>query len=242
MTIDAVVQNYTESLRGHFELLGEYTNTRTPTLHKCLTCNTEWVVPPKYINVYLQKGRSCPVCTPSTRKYPDHIIDSILAKAGMTRLSPYLGALEKMTLRHTCGYEYNTTYAIIKAGKGCPKCNRNFNSRISDISQEAIFYILDVVTNTEHFIKVGVTTKASAQPRANDVMRSIGVKNITKCSPIHTFKGCSILIVALEREVLSNIPIYSASIKFSGHTELKHFSDLDKILEIVKEYNVIEVI
>lgn len=89
------------------ELIGDYVNTDTPFELKCKTCNHQWKVSPRS---YFQNQTICPNCNSNrsgklSQTEVKNRIKNILGDEYQL-IGLYLGKREKITLKHSCGNEY----------------------------------------------------------------------------------------------------------------------------------------
>lgn len=109
----------------NIEILGEYFNNNTPTLHRCLIHNVEWMASPS--NVLL--GGGCRECRSEKigdklRKSHEKYVEELkLINLNIVVIDEYVGA--HLPILHRClvdGYEWEITPHSILLGHGCPKC------------------------------------------------------------------------------------------------------------------------
>lgn len=108
-------------------LIGEYTNCKTSTLHKCLVCGSEFMVRPSN----LLSGKGCPYCANKKRR-EGNLMPLEEYKQRLSEISPdiiiigdYINARTK-TL-HKClkhNIEYMVTPAQALRGTGCIECQK----------------------------------------------------------------------------------------------------------------------
>lgn len=113
----------------HIVVLGQYVNTKTPILHKCLLHNIEWEAIPNNI----LKGCGCKECgynselnKAKTKTHEQYVQELALITSDIIVLGRYEGA--NVPILHKClidGHEWMAQPSNILSGKGCPKCSGN---------------------------------------------------------------------------------------------------------------------
>lgn len=100
-----------ELVNQNIEVLGEYVNTNTKILHKCKTCNHEWLVTPHH----LLHDRGCPICSGRVVGSAPEYRNSAWSSKYRKYLSAYLTE-EQMKMY--------TPKSDIKVSAKCPDCGR----------------------------------------------------------------------------------------------------------------------
>lgn len=223
-------EKYLELLNlTNFVVLEEYKGSTIPIMHMCSLCDHEWRVRPQHC---LRPGAMCPICSRANRLNTQKEVDNILERAGLARLSEYTGALDPLTIRHKyCGYEWTSVYSYIQQGSGCPLCNNGFGYGMAKESmpESATLYLIKIVTDTEEYLKVGVTTRDIGR-RVSEIKRVI--PNIRTIEVLHTISSTGISILKTEQIILSSSKRYFTQAKFAGCTELlSQENDIKLIME-----------
>lgn len=120
-------------VNSNIKVLGEYVNSKTKILHKCLNCNNEYLAYPSNV----LRGHGCQKCSLKNltnsiigkksklrKSHEDFIAELKMAKPTIEILDTYITAEHSNNYRClVCGNIWSCRpYAIIH-GKGCPKCN-----------------------------------------------------------------------------------------------------------------------
>lgn len=217
----------------NFIPLEEYKGSTVPILHMCGICEHEWFARPQQV---LREGSKCPQCDLNNRKNSLDKVDALLNNSGFTRLSEYTGALDLLRVRHNhCGYEWDTVYSYIQQDSGCPLCNKGFGSGISKetLPEIATIYLLRIKTNTEYFLKIGVTSRPIKR-RLSEI--SSRIPNISTMSCLYDTIDTGINILKKEKKILSTFDKFTSISKFDGCTELLDISNnINLIKEIMNE-------
>lgn len=107
--------------------IGEYINSTTEVLHKCLIDGYEWYAKPSNII----SGCGCPKCAGNILKTKKEYIKEVsLINPNIEVLGEYINARTRIT--HMCkmdGYIWNATPSSILSGSGCPKCNESHGEK-----------------------------------------------------------------------------------------------------------------
>ena len=217
---------------GKFCSLQPYNGSTKQILHKCLSCEYEWLVRPQQL---LRPNSGCPKCT-SWRNPIEKVLE-VLCKANIELLSEYNGSLISIKVKHkSCGYEWRTKYSYIQQGSGCPECNSGYGYKIANkLPDRATLYVFDIITfDSEHFIKVGITSQP-INKRINSLSSQIG-DNLVRIKLIYSLNGSGKDILNLERLIHNDTTIkkYKSKHIFDGRTELKYFEEKDKIIEVLE--------
>ena len=116
----------------NIEVIGQYVDSKTKILHKCLIHNVVWSVSPTNI----LKGCGCHQCLKekiSDKNGIDH--NEYVVK--LSNVNPNVVALEtylntEIKIKHQCkicGNEGDVKPGNILAGKGCPRCNESHGEK-----------------------------------------------------------------------------------------------------------------
>lgn len=128
------------------EVIGEYVNTRTKILHKCLIHNITWNALPNNI----LNGCGCSQClkekisNKNGASHDEYLIKLSNINSNIIVLEEYIST--EIKIKHkckVCGHEWHAKPGNILAGKGCPKCNESHGEKsISNyLSSNNITYI-----------------------------------------------------------------------------------------------------
>lgn len=222
--------------KTNFICLEEYKGSTIPILHMCVICDHEWKTRPQAV---LRTNARCPACDLRFRKVDINTVDSVLANVGIVRISEYTGALSPLVVKHlVCDTTWTTKYAHIQQGSGCGICNKGFGYLPTNSVEKAKVYLLDIITSTEHFIKVGVTVQPINR-RISSIkseLKSTGIK--IRVLAEKELNGNNAL--NLESLILKNYTRYNTKLDFSGKTELLDISnDISKIIQEINEYEAV---
>jgi hypothetical protein len=114
--------------KAGFELLGEYTNNRTPALVKHLNCNRIW----KAVPLHIFRGKGCRPCSINDQRLPNEMVKEKLYHLGYEMLGEYKNVNTPILLKHIiCGNEWSPVISNIFAGCGCPQCARSVNEKLT---------------------------------------------------------------------------------------------------------------
>ena len=116
------------SFNSDIEILGQYSNSRSPIECRCKKCNLEFTSTPHD----LLMGRTCPRCTKENNLTKLRTTNEAFLKklesvnTEVIPLDEYVTAKTKILFRcKKCNYEWKTTPDGILHGAGCPKCAGN---------------------------------------------------------------------------------------------------------------------
>lgn len=148
--IKKTTEQYNQELKDkniQVECLGEYVNTHTNILHKCLIHNVEWFVSPHDIltgqGCYKCKSDKCSKLKFTTEEYKQLISKT---RNDILLLGEYKGANKKTLYKCLIhNVEWETTPSHIDRGQGCPQC------KLEKISN-ALMKSQDVYINQLHRI------------------------------------------------------------------------------------------
>jgi len=114
-------------VKGEYEVLGEYTNSKTKVTMKHIKCGNIYEV---LSTAFLYQGARCPKCSAiiggkkqrkTIEKFKKEVKD--LVGDEYTVLGEYINTDTKIKVKHTeCGNEYEVTPNNFLKGKRCPKC------------------------------------------------------------------------------------------------------------------------
>jgi predicted nucleic acid-binding Zn-ribbon protein len=171
------------------------------------------------------RGRGCPRCS-NHLKLTDSDIDKRLVGRNIYRLSSIKNTSTKVDWGcNTCGNIWTTTPNSILNGRGCSSCaGYGFNTSI-----DAYLYVIKIYTDSEEFIKVGITNREPTY-RYKEIYRGSLASNIEE---IISIKDSGNNILQLEKLVHNNIPKYISKNKFNGSTELFNIDKKYQILEVL---------
>lgn len=222
--------------------LVEYAGSTTSIPHECLTCGHTWNTRPQAV---LKPGAMCPICRHNVSMLPLLEVDAVLSKAGISRVSEYLGTLKPLKVKHNyCGFEWETKYSNIQQGSGCPKCNVGFGwSEKTTYPEQAYLYLLEIILwGGERFLKVGITSRTSIQPRISEITSHIK-DDLLLIKPLGIYLGCGKDVLHLEQLILSTFEKHQTKIIFDGKTELLNIDNIEDIKQLIyKEQNVKDVL
>lgn len=226
-------EEYVEMLRNsNFEVLGTYSGSTTPIKHRCKICFHEWDTRPQHA---LREGACCPKCDYKNRCNSLEKVDLVLSAAGFERLSEYLGALDKITLRHTyCGYVWDTVYSHIQQGSGCPICNKGFGYLAQSVPESATLYLLKIHCIDSTFLKIGVTVQP-IKKRVSALKCRIGNECIS-IEILHTSTDSGKNVLQKEAHILGSFTKHTSAVKFEGYTECLDLSnDINEVIKVMNE-------
>lgn len=110
---------------------------------KCLRCDEE--VFPRYATVVKGGEGGCNACAKKTAgqtrsaQIREKDFPEACARAGVTALSEFKNAFEKIDLRcNRCGNEFRMVWSPLRAGRGCPKCSRKKQSEREIAESESL--------------------------------------------------------------------------------------------------------
>ena len=145
--------------RPNIKLLGEYTNNKTKTEHRCKVCSNEWSVQPSSIKL----GTGCPECyikrkTGTTAQY----------KKWLEKNNPSIELLGQYQTAHTktehkckvCSHQWPTKPDNIKKGRGCPACATGSHF---DGTKPACLYLMTGLYFNQQVYKIGKSNKPAKE-------------------------------------------------------------------------------
>lgn len=138
-----------------------------------------------------------------------------------------------------CSTEWKSRPNNILNGHGCPCCNRGFGSKYAtNLPIKASIYLIEIMlSNTEHFLKLGVTSNTS-NTRFTSIRSQIASKiPITHFEILKQAYGDGKHIMDMEYKLLnSNYRTkYTCSVRFKGYTELFDISNKQFLLNALNE-------
>lgn len=126
------VQEYKKRLKnthgGNIELIGDFTNINTRTLHKCNKHNLEWSVTPYSV----LRSHGCKLCGEEFRSKgriltPEEYRQDIYEKVGneFDIISDYENVRENVTIRHNVDnpHVFQMNASVFKSNPHCPACS-----------------------------------------------------------------------------------------------------------------------
>lgn len=118
----------------NMELLSPYGGYETRVLVRCLKCEHERYILPRYV---LTKRSGCPECARRTKTLPIDEVRTILQDKGITLLGKYISSGHQSKLKCKCGHRWNTTLTqILHNGTGCPRCACNIKYTTEEIQSK----------------------------------------------------------------------------------------------------------
>lgn len=161
-------QKWLSNNRPHLELLGDYTKSVDPILHRCNrdNCGYEWLVSPGHISSH---NSDCPKCQGTAKVSHDEYVDWIKSnRPNIKVIESYLG--NKKPILHqcqanSCGHQWKAKPNNIKSNNsGCPKC--------CEIGTDAdmLYYWID----DNGYTKIGITSTRIGRERIDMLARKRG--------------------------------------------------------------------
>lgn len=153
-------------------------------------------------------------------------------------ISSYIN--DKTSINHKCNiceYEWLAKpNNIITNGSGCPKCNRSTYGNKPNSITNAYIYVIEIVTSTDIFIKVGVTS-VETDKRFFELKSDLGKENIKNFDVLLKLSGTGDFISKLENKIhFSKIfKKYISKNRFPGYTEIYDVSEKESILKYINE-------
>ena len=132
-----------------FVMLGDYTNSVTPTLFQCGKGHN-WETSPGQV----MGGTGCPLCYDKNHPLSTEIVNERIADRGLVLLDEYINSSTKRRFRCSEGHIWESVPASVLIGRGCPTCAEpGF-----DPNELAILYYLAVTTDDgDTRYKIGIT-------------------------------------------------------------------------------------
>lgn len=112
----------------NIEVIGKYSNCRTPVLCKCKIDGNEWHASPSH----LLAGRGCLVCCGKSKKTHEQFIQELQdINSNITILGEYINYETKLLCRcDICGHEWYATPHNLLKYRGCPICKKSQGERM----------------------------------------------------------------------------------------------------------------
>ena len=135
-------------------VLGNYQDSETPILHKCLLDGYEWLAKPG--NILFGKG--CPKCAGNLQLTPDEYVDKL------KEVNPYVIPIENYVNANTkikfkClidGHQWLAKPSSLLMGCGCPKCGIKKSSDSRKLNKEDVIKRIEyrggIILNQEEYI------------------------------------------------------------------------------------------
>jgi hypothetical protein len=99
-------------------LLGEYKGAKVKTTFTHQICGNIWSTTPNTV----LNGSGCPKCAKNIPLTVAEVNRRIKNRGLMLVADHITNNRTKTTVRHSCGYEWNTQPAVLLLGHGCPRC------------------------------------------------------------------------------------------------------------------------
>lgn len=116
-----IVNQELESKNRNVRLIGEYVNSRTKSLFKCLSCDNNWLTKPNDV----MNGSGCHPCSGKKRLTKEEFNDHLERKNRPIRIiGVYLNGGTKSTFQCLlCDHQWEASpHHIRQGGGGCPHC------------------------------------------------------------------------------------------------------------------------
>lgn len=224
------------SINSTIDVLGEYILSGVAILHKCKLCNIEWLARPDNI---MNSKSTCPKCATARRAETNTLdLEEVLFTMevnGFKLLSEYTHSKRKIKVEHiSCGYVWETIYNHIQQGSGCPICNIGFGygKNKENIPDNAYIYLFNIVTKTESFLKIGITS-LDISHRTYSLHSNI--PGILSIRLEHLYEDSGLNILLKEKAILQKFTKHYTELVFPGYTELLALSN--NIEDIKKAMN-----
>ena len=124
-----------QNINPNIEVVGEYIDSKTKILHRCLIHNIEWMVRPDNII----HGKGCPECAKENRiknnrmAHEEYVEQLFTKNPAIKVIGKYVNA--RTPILHKCiidNYEWMTTPDKTLRGRSCPKCAGNIKKTHED--------------------------------------------------------------------------------------------------------------
>lgn len=231
-------------------VLGQYVNSSTKIMHKCLIDGHEWLVTPNNI----LNGKGCPLCSGTMRKTHEQYIEELKIKnSSIVAVGQYINNATKIT--HRClihNYEWEISPQHVLAGYGCPMCRddklrnkfrRSHDEYIDEVSiiNKDIVVIGEYVNARTHIRHKCLVCgwewdtipenilRGHGCPQCNKCSKSIGEKKIAAWLDSNdiTYKTQKTFDNCRDRQVLQfdfYLPDYNIAIEYNGK---QHYEPVD---------------
>ena len=118
-------KNIMKDINKDIEIIGDYINSTSDILVKCLKCGFEWYSKP----VNLKQGYGCKKCgnvySPTKEEFAEWAKNNL---QNIVIQSEYINNMTPISCRcMKCGYTWKAVPYSLKAGKGCSKCSGNYS-------------------------------------------------------------------------------------------------------------------
>lgn len=121
LTNDIFQSRVQELTNNTYEIIGKFTNSKTPILMRHTICGWKFEMKPSNFLA----GNRCPKCGHKVRYTTESFIDAVKTQVGdeYTVLGDLITTNQKITMRHNaCGYEYDIVARSFLRGTRCAKC------------------------------------------------------------------------------------------------------------------------
>lgn len=158
---------------------------------------------------------------------------------GIVPIEEYINDATKILHKCTsCDNSWSSKPNNILNGSGCPICNGGFGSRYASegtFPEKAYIYLLKIVTKSEEFIKLGVTSNFTDK-RIWQIKYEIGSELVT-CTVLKKVEGTGKGISRLEGILLNREDLvrHTTKLVFKGRTELFSLSEQPLLLQAIEE-------
>jgi Zn finger protein HypA/HybF involved in hydrogenase expression len=114
-------------------LVGDYVNTSTKSLFKCLNCDNEWI---SYVTNIIHKKYNCPKCA-GNKPLSVSDIHKKLSGRDISFIGDYVNSISKSNFRCLqCHNVWSSRVSAVLSGQGCPECSGNKIPSIDDIEHK----------------------------------------------------------------------------------------------------------
>lgn len=201
------------AVRG-LELIGDYKNSATPVIVRCLKCSCDWCALPYRIF----GGRGCPDCADKAGheklKLSRSEVDSRFLKSGAVIIGEYVNMSTPVLTRClSCDHEWHPFPHAITSGSSCPRCSPfGFN-----LDNPAILYYIKIHNPYgSPVFKIGVTGKTVHKRfgREMNVIEILKVQNFSRGEDAYNEEQ------RILREHVSHLYTGPSILRFTGITEM----------------------
>lgn len=201
------------SIRG-LELVGDYKNSSTPVLVRCLKCSCDWYALPYRIF----GGKSCPDCADKAGyeklKLSRSEVDSRFLKAGAVIIGEYVNISTPVLTRCLeCDHEWHPFPHVISSGSSCPRC-KPFGF---GLDKPAIIYYIKIKRPSDFPVyKIGVTGKTVHKRfgREMNIIEILNVQNFSRGEDAYAEEK------RILRENVAHLYTGPNLLRFTGITEM----------------------